>query len=58
VHGTGSLQVVWTGHCDRLFVQVGAWLIHLFMIQVEVLVDVWYILAQVIRTCCYRLITG
>jgi hypothetical protein len=32
----------------------GAWLMHLFMVQV----DVWYMLAQVIGTCCYRLITG
>jgi hypothetical protein len=40
--------------CDRLFSQVivacylykfGAWLMHLFMVQVEVQVDVWYMLA-------------
>ena len=35
-----------------------AWLMHLFMVQVEVQVDVWYMLAQVIGTSCYRLITG
>jgi hypothetical protein len=49
-----------TGCCDRLFGQVivtgylyrfGAWLMHLFMVQV----DVWYMLAQVIGTGCYRL---
>jgi hypothetical protein len=48
------------GCCDRLFGQVivigylyrfGAWLMHLFMVQV----DVWYMLAQVIGTGCYRL---
>jgi hypothetical protein len=42
-----------TGCCDRLFGQVivtgylyrfGAWLMHLFMVQVEVQVDVWYML--------------
>jgi hypothetical protein len=53
-----------TGCCDRLFGQVivtcylymfGAWLMHLFMVQVEVQVDVWYMLAQVIGTGCYRL---
>jgi hypothetical protein len=33
-------------------VQVGAWLMHLFMVQV----DVWYMLAHVIGTGCYRLI--
>jgi hypothetical protein len=41
-----------TGCCDRLFGQVivigylyrfGAWLMHLFMVQVDVQVDVWYI---------------
>jgi hypothetical protein len=41
------------GCCDRLFGQVivtsylyrfGAWLMHLFMVQVEVQVDVWYML--------------
>jgi hypothetical protein len=48
------------GCCDRLFGQVimtgylyksGAWLMHLFMVQV----DVWYMLAHVIGTGCYRL---
>jgi hypothetical protein len=29
---------------------------HLFMVQVEVQVDVWYMLAHVIGTSCYRLI--
>jgi hypothetical protein len=33
----------------------GAWLMHLFMVQVEVHDDVWYMLAQVIGTGCYRL---
>ena len=50
-----------TGCCDRLFGQVvvtgylymfGAWLMHLFMVQVEVQVDVWYMLAHVIGTGC------
>jgi hypothetical protein len=36
----------------------GAWLMHLFMVQVEVQVDVWYMLAHVTGTCCYRLIKG
>jgi hypothetical protein len=49
-----------TGWCDRLFGQVivtsylyrlGAWLMHLFMVQV----DVWYILAHVIGIGCYML---
>ena len=31
-----------------------AWLMHLFMVQV----DVWYMLAQVIGTGCYKLIIG
>ena len=51
------------GYCDRLFGYVvvtsylyrfGAWLMHLFMVQV----DVWYMLAHVIGIGCYRLITG
>ena len=33
-------------------------LIQLFMVQVEVQVDVWYILAWVIGTSCYGFITG
>ena len=46
--------------CNRLFGHVvvtgylymfGAWLRHLFMVQVEVHVDAWYMLAQVIGTC-------
>jgi hypothetical protein len=41
-----------TGYLYRF----GAWLMHLFMVQVEVQVDVWYMLAQVIGTGCYRLI--
>jgi hypothetical protein len=54
-----------TGCCDRLFGQVvvtgylyrfGAWLMHLFMVQVEVQVDAWYMLAQVIGTVVYRLL--
>jgi hypothetical protein len=40
-----------TGYLYRF----GAWLMHLFMVQVEVQVDVWYMLAHVIGTCCYRL---
>ena len=45
----------------RLFGQVivtwylykfGAWLMHLFMVQVEVQVNVWYMLAHVIGTSC------
>jgi hypothetical protein len=32
----------------------GAWLMHLFMVHVEVQVDVWYMLAHVIGTVCYR----
>jgi hypothetical protein len=28
-------QVFVIGCCDRLFVQVGAWLMHLFMVQVD-----------------------
>jgi hypothetical protein len=36
----------------------GAWLMHLFMVQVEVQVVVWYMLVKVIGTCCYRLITS
>ena len=36
----------------------GAWLMHLFMVQVEVHVDVWYMLEQVIDTGCYSLIKG
>ena len=32
-----------------------AWLMHLFMVLVEVNVDVWYMLAHVIGTGCYRL---
>ena len=35
-----------------------AWLMHLFIVQVEVQFNVWYILAWVISTGCYRLITG
>jgi hypothetical protein len=35
-----------------------AWLMHLFMVQVEVQVDACYMLAQVISTCFCRLITG
>jgi hypothetical protein len=31
---------------------------HLFMVQVEVHVVVWYMMAHVIGTGCYRLITG
>jgi hypothetical protein len=42
-----------TGYLYRF----GAWLMHLFMVF-EVQVDVWYMLAQVIGTGCYRLITG
>jgi hypothetical protein len=54
-----------TGCCDRLFGQVvvtgylyrfGAWLMHLFMVQVEVQVDAWYMLAHVIGTCCLQVI--
>ena len=50
-----------TGCCNRFFGQVivtsylyrfGAWLMHLFMVQVEVQVDVWYMLAQVIGIGC------
>jgi hypothetical protein len=50
-----------TGCCDRLFGQVvvtgylyrfGAWLMHLLMVQVEVQVDAWYMLVQVIGTGC------
>jgi hypothetical protein len=53
-----------TGYCDRLFGQVivigyfyrfGAWLMHFFMVQVEVQFDLWYMLAQVIGTSCYML---
>ena len=33
----------------------GAWLVNFFMVQVEVQVDVWYMLAQVIGTSCYML---
>jgi hypothetical protein len=33
----------------------GAWLMHLFIVHVEVHVDVWYMLAHVIGTGCYRL---
>jgi hypothetical protein len=49
-----SLQVVWTSYFDRLFGQViltgyfyrfDAWLLHLFIVHVEVQVDVWYMLA-------------
>jgi hypothetical protein len=43
-----------TGYLYRF----GAWLMHLFMVQVEVHVDVWYMLAHVIGTGCYRLITS
>jgi hypothetical protein len=52
------------GYFDRLFGQVivicylyrfVAWLMHLFMVQVEVQVNVWYMLAQVIGIGCYRL---
>jgi hypothetical protein len=32
----------------------GAWLMHLFMVQVYG----WYMVSQVIGTGCYRLITG
>jgi hypothetical protein len=51
--------------CDRFFGQVvvtsyfyrfGAWLMHLFMVQVEVHVDAWYILEQVIGTGCLQVI--
>ena len=34
----------------------GAWLMHLFIVHDEVQVDVWYMLAHVIGTSCYRLI--
>jgi hypothetical protein len=36
----------------------GAWLMHFFMVHIEVQVDVWYMLAQVIGTSCYRFIIG
>jgi hypothetical protein len=36
----------------------GAWLMHFFMVQTEVQVDVWYMLAKVIGTGCYRLMYG
>jgi hypothetical protein len=39
-----------TGYLYRF----GAWLMHLFMVQV----DVWYMLEWVIGIGCYRLITG
>jgi hypothetical protein len=45
-------HVIVTGYLYRF----GAWLMHLFMVQVEVQVDVWYMLAQVIGIGCYRLI--
>jgi hypothetical protein len=34
------------------FYMFGAWLMHLFMIQIKVQVDVWYKLEQVVGTCC------
>jgi hypothetical protein len=40
------------------FYRFGAWLMHLFMVQVEVQVDVWYMLVEVIGTGFYRFITG
>ena len=40
-----------TGYLYRF----GALLMHLFMVQFEVQVDVWYMLAQVIGIGCYRL---
>ena len=39
-------QVIVTGYLYRF----DAWFMHLFMVQVEVHVDVWYMLAQVIGT--------
>jgi hypothetical protein len=51
--------------CDRLFVHVvvisylyrfGSWLMHLFMVQIEVQFYVWYMLAQIIGTCCLQFI--
>jgi hypothetical protein len=41
-------QVVLTGCLYRF----GAWLMHLFMVEVEVQVDVWYMFSQVIGTSC------
>ena len=50
-----------TWWCDRLFGQVfvtcylyrfGAWSMHLFMVQVEVQVDAWYMLEKVIVIGC------
>ena len=35
------VQVVVAGCCERLFVQVDTWLLHLFMVQVEVQVGAW-----------------
>jgi hypothetical protein len=40
-------QVIMTSYLYRF----GAWLMHLFMVQVEVQVDVWYMLAQFVTGC-------
>ena len=47
-------QVIVTCYLYRF----GTWLMHLFMVQVEVQVDLWCMLEQVIGTSCYNLITG
>jgi hypothetical protein len=36
----------------------GTWLMHFLMVQVKVQANVWYMLARVIDTGCYRLIIG
>jgi hypothetical protein len=63
-------QVVWTGCCDRLFRQVvvtcylymfGAWLMLLFMVQVEVQVGAWLMhlfMVHVDYRLRYRLVHG
>jgi hypothetical protein len=47
-------QLLVTGYLYRF----GAWLMHLFIVQVEVQVEVWYMLTWVIGIGCYKLITG
>ncbi len=43
-------QVIVTGYLYRF----GAWWMNLFMVQVEVQFDAWYMLAQVVGIVCYR----
>jgi UDP-galactopyranose mutase len=55
-------QVVWTGCCDKFYsYRFGAWLMHLFMVQVDVQVGAWlmhFFMVQVDYRLRYRLMHG